>query len=116
MTNRRWSVNLANFRPVGRARERDSPRGASRQRARKAAPLHLEPPDTLTHLRYVDRLTQLVRSDEWLMEVLRAARACHPPEWVVGAGVLRNLVWDHLHGFAPHWGDEPQRGREPMGF
>jgi hypothetical protein len=49
-------------------------------------------------------------------DVLRAARTCNPPEWVVGAGVLRNLVWDHLHGFAPHWGDEPQRGREPMGF
>ena len=34
------------------------------------------------------------------MEVLRAAWTCNPPGWVIGAGVLRNLVWDHLHAFA----------------
>jgi len=45
------------------------------------------------------RLRVLVQSDEWLMDVLRAARACNPPDWVIGAGVLRNLVWDHLHSY-----------------
>ena len=29
---------------------------------------------------------------------LRAARDCCPPEWAIGAGALRNLVWDHLTG------------------
>ena len=46
------------------------------------------------------RLSVLVRSSDWLMQVLRAARASDPPEWVIGAGVVRNLVWDHLHGYA----------------
>ena len=32
------------------------------------------------------------------MEILRAVRELDPPDWVVGAGVIRNLVWDALHG------------------
>ena len=46
------------------------------------------------------RLTELVSADQWLMDMLRAARACNLPAWVIGAGVLRNLVWDHLHGYS----------------
>jgi uncharacterized protein len=38
------------------------------------------------------------------MEVLRATRACRLPDWAIGAGVLRDLVWDELHG-----GFEPGR-------
>jgi uncharacterized protein len=30
--------------------------------------------------------------------VLAAARDCDPPDWWVGGGVLRDLVWDGLHG------------------
>jgi hypothetical protein len=45
-----------------------------------------------------DKLRAIVRSSDWMMQVLRAARACDPPAWVIGAGVVRNLVWDHLHG------------------
>src|SRR6266851_280875 len=44
-----------------------------------------------------DDLRDLIRSEAWLMGVLHAARTCDPPHWAVGAGVLRNLVWDHLH-------------------
>jgi uncharacterized protein len=33
-----------------------------------------------------------------MMRVLGAARACAPPGWWVGGGVLRDLVWDRLHG------------------
>ncbi len=32
------------------------------------------------------------------MEVLEAARDCDPPDWWIGAGVVRDLVWDELHG------------------
>jgi hypothetical protein len=45
-----------------------------------------------------DRLGRLVRSTPWLLEALRAARDVDPPDWLVGGGVLRDLVWDHLHG------------------
>ncbi len=45
------------------------------------------------------RLRSLITHDRWLMEVLRTVRALALPDWVVGSGVIRNLVWDHLHGF-----------------
>ena len=33
------------------------------------------------------------------MRVLQTARAVDLPDWYVGAGVIRTLVWDHLHAF-----------------
>ena len=45
----------------------------------------------------VRRLEALLRSSPWMMEVLRAVQDCDPPDWWVGGGVLRNLVWDRLH-------------------
>ena len=45
----------------------------------------------------VRRLEMLVRSSPWMMAVLRAVRDCDPPDWWVGGGVLRDLVWDVLH-------------------
>jgi hypothetical protein len=32
------------------------------------------------------------------MRALRAAREVDAPDWLIGAGVIRDLVWDHLHG------------------
>jgi hypothetical protein len=46
------------------------------------------------------RLVELVRSTAWMMRILEAARAVDPPDWLVSAGAIRNLVWDHLHGFS----------------
>jgi hypothetical protein len=48
-----------------------------------------------------EHLGSLVRSTPWLLEALRAARDVDPPDWLVGGGVLRDLVWDHLHGRPP---------------
>jgi uncharacterized protein len=48
------------------------------------------------------RLERLIRSSQWFLRVLQAARACGAPDCWVGGGVLRDLVWDQLHGgFAP---------------
>jgi uncharacterized protein len=44
-------------------------------------------------------LISLLRKNEWFMDVLRAVRTCNPPDWLVGGGVIRNIVWDHLHGY-----------------
>jgi hypothetical protein len=33
------------------------------------------------------------------MQALRAARSLGLVSWCIGAGAVRNLVWDHLHGF-----------------
>jgi hypothetical protein len=46
------------------------------------------------------RLEAIVRSTEWLMRALLAAREVAPPDWLLGAGALRTVVWDRLHGFA----------------
>ncbi len=48
---------------------------------------------------YRQELTHLIRSTPWLMSILETVRRCNPPEWLVGAGVIRNLVWDHLHQY-----------------
>jgi uncharacterized protein len=48
---------------------------------------------------YRQKLTQLIRSMPWFMSILEAVRECDPPDWLVGAGVIRNLVWDHLHQY-----------------
>lgn len=44
-------------------------------------------------------IQDLIRRDEWMMQVLRAARALALPDWMIGAGFVRNKVWDYLHGF-----------------
>jgi uncharacterized protein len=46
------------------------------------------------------RFEAIVRTTPWLMEALVAARDVDAPEWLIGAGALRNAVWDRLHGFA----------------
>ncbi len=48
---------------------------------------------------YRQELIQLIRSTPWLMSILETVRRCNPPDWLVGAGVMRNLVWDHLHQY-----------------
>jgi len=45
------------------------------------------------------RLQQLVLKTDWLMSALRAVRSIHLPDWVIGSGAVRNLVWDELHGY-----------------
>jgi hypothetical protein len=49
---------------------------------------------------YEKQLEQLIQQNEQVMSILRIVRRCNPPEWLVGAGVLRNLVWDYLHGYS----------------
>ena len=33
------------------------------------------------------------------MQALTAAGSLHLQSWCIGAGAVRNLVWDHVHGF-----------------
>jgi hypothetical protein len=48
-----------------------------------------------------DRLRALVRESPLLMEALQAARAVDAPDWLIGAGAIRDAVWDVLHDRAP---------------
>ena len=46
-----------------------------------------------------DQLIWLVRHSAWLMSALMAVRELHLESWCIGAGAVRNLVWDSLHGY-----------------
>ena len=46
------------------------------------------------------RLAALARATPWFMQALVHVRALGLREWCVGAGAVRNLVWDALHGHA----------------
>ncbi len=43
-------------------------------------------------------ICSLVENDTWMMAVLHEAEKLSLPEWMIGAGFLRNKVWDYLHG------------------
>ncbi len=42
-------------------------------------------------------IIQMVKNDEWMMNVLTEANKLNLPDWIIGAGFLRNKVWDYLH-------------------
>lgn len=44
-------------------------------------------------------LEQIIRSHPQFWSWLEAARDCAPPDWYIGAGALRSVVWDALHGY-----------------
>ena len=43
-------------------------------------------------------IVNLIQNDEWMMRVLRVARDLNLPQWMIGAGFVRNKVWDYLVG------------------
>jgi uncharacterized protein len=45
------------------------------------------------------RLEDIVRSTDWLLRALIAAREVDAPDWMIGAGAVRTAVWDRLHGY-----------------
>lgn len=45
------------------------------------------------------KLASLAASSATTMRLLKAGRTLGLRSWCVGAGAVRNLVWDHLHGF-----------------
>ena len=45
-------------------------------------------------------VSEILEASLWFMRVLGAVAHVAPPEWVVGGGVIRSLVWDRLHGYS----------------
>nr|WP_199065854.1 nucleotidyltransferase family protein [Chromobacterium sp. ASV5] len=59
---------------------------------------------TDAHSQQRQTLAALALASPWLLPALRAARSLRLSSWCIGAGAVRNLVWDHLHGYAqPSW-------------
>jgi len=47
---------------------------------------------------HAEELIRIAVNTAWFSRVLKAVAALGLPSWCVGAGAVRNLVWDHLHG------------------
>lgn len=47
-----------------------------------------------------DRLIQMVASSPVLMDLLGTVKTLGLTSWCIGAGAIRSLVWDRLHGYA----------------
>lgn len=50
----------------------------------------------------VTDIEKLIESDESMMDALRAVRSLKLPDWWIGAGFVRNKVWDNLQGGDAH--------------
>jgi uncharacterized protein len=44
-------------------------------------------------------IIQLIKEDEWMMDILRVVKSLNLPDWWVCAGFVRSKIWDTLHGF-----------------
>ncbi len=44
-------------------------------------------------------ILKIIGSDARRMEILKAVRTLELPDWTIGAGFVRNPIWDHLHGY-----------------
>ncbi len=49
--------------------------------------------------KYTQELKHIVLQEKWLMDILRSVRDFGLPDWYLAAGVIRNTVWDVLHGY-----------------
>lgn len=44
------------------------------------------------------QLLEIAKGSSWFIDALAAVRQLELAEWCIGAGAIRNLVWDTLHG------------------
>ena len=47
----------------------------------------------------MNKLQQLIQSDEHRMAALRAVAELNLPDCFIAAGFVRNMVWDYFHGY-----------------
>ena len=48
---------------------------------------------------YKEDLIQIVKEQDWLIDLLKATRELQLPDWYIAAGTIRNTVWNVLHCF-----------------
>ncbi|MFA5934084.1 MAG: nucleotidyltransferase family protein [Candidatus Paceibacterota bacterium] len=46
-----------------------------------------------------DKILELIKNDNYRMDALRAVKSLNLPDWIIGAGFVRNPVWDYLHEY-----------------
>jgi len=50
-------------------------------------------------IQYEEKLIQIVRQQDWIMEALKSVRDLKLPDWYLAAGAIRNSVWNYFHNF-----------------
>lgn len=50
-------------------------------------------------LKNQEDVVKLIRDDERMMEIIKAASKLNLPDWWICAGFVRSKIWDTLHGF-----------------
>lgn len=53
----------------------------------------------MDHNQKIGLLKEIIKQDAWMMQVLTHVCKINKPDTWIGAGFVRNKVWDHLHGF-----------------
>ncbi len=43
-------------------------------------------------------IIKLIQGDKKMMDIIDLASSLNLRDWIIGAGFVRNKVWDHLHG------------------
>ena len=41
-------------------------------------------------------ILNLIKQDKWMMNIIQTASHLNLPQWIIGAGFVRNKVWDYL--------------------
>lgn len=44
-------------------------------------------------------ILKIIEDDKWMMKIITFASSLNLPDWMIGAGFVRNKVWDYLHGY-----------------
>jgi uncharacterized protein len=47
-------------------------------------------------LKHRQQLEEIIRADDWSMSVLQVVAKLDLPDWAIGAGFVRSLIWDSL--------------------
>jgi len=53
----------------------------------------------MSQLKNTRDIVLLIEKDPWMMDILRAVKSLGLPDWWIGAGFVRNKVWDHLNAY-----------------
>lgn len=53
-------------------------------------------------MKYADKLEKLIYENSLRMDILRAVNYITTYDLWIGAGFIRNLVWDNMHGIDIH--------------
>lgn len=46
-----------------------------------------------------EKLTRIIKNQDWLMDALKDVRALRLPDWYIAAGAVRNTVWNYSHEY-----------------